>query len=160
MKRKALLVVPALAAFAAIVVLTTGALAGAAGRSDQPNDGFAACLASHGVQVPSDDPAAVKQWLGGRSQDDRAVQAALDACAGPTETGSAKTGGGDDTGESGPMPAELVACLEQHRVAVPSEVKATPDALKPWLIEAMKQPSVRAAADGCTGGPAPSGQKK
>ena len=163
MKRKALLAIAAAGAVATIVVLTTGASAGTPGRSDQPDNGFAAfisCLASHGVQVPSDDPAAVKQWLGEHSQDDPVVQAALDACAGTAETGSGKTGGGDGTDESGPTPAELVACLEQHRVDVPIDVKQNPDALKPWLVEAMKQPSVSAAVDACAGGPPPNGQKR
>jgi len=160
MKRKALLAFAAAGAITVIVVLTTGAFAGASGRSDQPGDGnaaFISCLASHGVQIPSDDPAAVKQWLGERSQDDPAVQAALDACA-----GSADTGGGDEGNgtEPGPTPAELVACLERHRVDVPSDVKQNPDALKPWLVEAMQDPSVSAAVDACTGGPAPNGQKK
>ena len=165
MKRTALLAVAAAAAVAGIVVLTTGAFAGTSGRSDQQDDGFAAlisCLASHGVQVPSDDPAAVKQWLGERSQDDPVVQAALEACAGPADTGGSKKGGGNESNgtELGPTPAELVACLERHRVDVPSDVKQTPDALKPWLVEAMQQPSVRAAVDDCTGGPPPNGQKK
>jgi len=154
MKRKAILVIAAAAAVAAIVVLATGAFAGTSGRSDQP-DAFVSCLASHGVQVPSDDPAVVKRWLGERSQDDPVVQAALEACA-----GAADTGGGDEEDVSGPTPAELVACLEQHRVDVPSDVKGNPDALKPWLVEAMKQPSVSAALDACAGGPAPNGQKK
>ncbi len=162
MKRKAFLPIAAATAVAAIVVLTTGAFGGTAGRSDQQDDGFAAfisCLASHGVRVPGDDPAAVKQWLGERSQDDPVVQAALEACAGAADTGGGKTGGGNGT-EPGPTPAELVACLERHRVDVPSDVKQTPDALKPWLVEAMQQPSVRAAVDDCTGGPPPNGQKK
>jgi hypothetical protein len=160
MKRKALLVLAAAAAVAGIVVLTTGAVAGTGGRSDQPGDGltaFISCLASHGVQIPSDDPAAVKRWLGERSQDDPMVQAALYACAGTADTGGGKE---PDGTESGPTPAALVACLERHRVDVPSDVKETPDALKPWLVEAMKQPSVRAAIDACAGGPAPNGQKK
>jgi hypothetical protein len=151
MKRKALLVIPAAAAVAAIVVLTTGAFGGTAGRSDQPGDGFAAftsCLASHGVQVPSDDPPAVKRWLSDR-QNDPAVQAALQACAGPP-----------DGTEPGPTPAALVACLERHGVDVPSDVKENPDALKPWLHGAMQQPSVSAALEECTGRPAPNGQKK
>src|SRR5262249_52590150 len=99
MKRKALLAIAAAAAVAGVVVLTTGASGGTAGRSDQPDDGFAAfisCLASHGAQVPSDDPAAVKQWLGERSQDDPVVQAALEACAGAADMGGGKTGGGNE----------------------------------------------------------------
>jgi hypothetical protein len=150
MKRKALLAIAAAGVVAAIIVLTTGAFAGTSGRSDQPPDGFAAfisCLASHGVQVPSDDPAAVKPWLADH-QTDPAVQAALQACAPPDDAGTDLT------------PAELVACLERHGVDVPSDVKETPDALKPWLVEALKQPSVSAALDECTGGPAPNGQKK
>ena len=160
MKRKALLVVAVAAAVAAIVMLTMGASGGTAGRSDQPGEGFAgfiSCLASHGVQVPSDDPAAVKQWLGERSQDDPAVQAAIEACA-PADGGGSKPGGGST--EPGPTPAELVACLERHRVDVPSDVKQAPDALKPWLAGAMQQPNVRAALDDCTGGPPPNGQGK
>jgi hypothetical protein len=152
MKRKALLVIAAAAAVAGIVVLTTGAFAGTAGRSDQPGDGFAAfisCLASHGVQVPSDDPAVVKPWLGDR-QSDPAVKAALQACAGNEA----------DRTESGPTPAALVACLERHGVDVPSDAKETPGALKQWLGGAMDQPGVSAAVDECTGGPAPNGQKK
>jgi hypothetical protein len=101
MKRKALLVIAAAAAVAAIVVLTTGAFAGTAGRSDQSDDGFAAfisCLASHGVQVPSDDPAAVKRWLGDRLASDPAVQAALDACAGADKSGADKSGAGKTGG--------------------------------------------------------------
>jgi hypothetical protein len=158
MKRKALLVVAAAAVVAAIVVLTTGAFAGTAGRSDRPPDDFAAfisCLASHGVQVPSDDPAAVKPWLA-EHQSDPTVQAALQACAGP-DVGPGKKGGGT---EPGPTPSELVACLERHGVDVPSDVKQTPDALKPWLAGAMQQPAVKAALDECTGGSAPNGQKK
>ena len=154
MKRKALLAIAAAAAVAAIVMLTTGAIAGTAGRSDQP-PGFAAflsCLASHGVQVPSDHPVKVKEWLADR-QSDPAVQAALQAC-----------GAGDDTQgngtEPGPTPAELVACLERHGVDVPSDVKRAPDTLKRWLIGAMSQPGVKAAVDECAGGPAPNGQKK
>jgi anti-sigma factor RsiW len=157
MKRKALLVIGVLAAVAAIVALTTGAIAGTSGRSDQPGDGFTergsraaftSCLASHGVQVPSDDPAVVKRWLSDR-QNDPAAQAALQACAGPP-----------DGTEPGPTPSALVACLEQHGVDVPSDVKETPDALKPWLVGAMDQPSVSAAVEACAGGPAPKGQKK
>jgi len=165
MKRKAFLAIAAAAAVAAIVVLTTGAFGGTGAPSDQSGDGFAAfisCLASHGVQVPSDDPAAVKQWLGQRSQDDPVVQAALEACAGAADTGGGKTGGGNERNgtEPGPTPAELVACLQRHRVDVPSDVKQTPGALKPWLVEAMQQPSVKAAVDDCTGGPPSNEQKK
>jgi hypothetical protein len=109
--------------------------------------------------VPSDDPAAVKQWLGQRSQDDPVVQAALEACAGGAETGGGKTGGGNGT-EAGPTPAELVACLERHRVDVPSGVKEAPDTLKPWLVGVMDQPSVSSAVEDCTGGPPPDGLKK
>jgi hypothetical protein len=165
MKRKALLVIGAAAAVAAIVVLTTGASAGTSGRSDQPGDGFAAftsCLASHGVQVPSDDPAAVKQWLGQRSQDDPVVQAALEACAGAADPGGGKAGGGGNERngtEAGPTPAELVACLERHRVDFPSGVKEAPDTLKQWLVGVMDQPSVSSAVEDCTGGPPPNGQK-
>jgi len=154
MKRKALLVIAAAAGVAAIVVLTTGAFAGTSGRSDQPGDGFTtftSCLASHGVQVPSDDPAAVKQWLGDH-ESDPGVQAALEACRG----GDEKAGGT----ESGPTPAALVACLEQHGVDVPSDVKEAPGAIKQWLVTAIKQPSVSAALDDCVGGTAPEGQKK
>jgi hypothetical protein len=153
MKRKALLVIVSAAAVAAIVLLTTGAIAGTSGRSDQP-PGFAAfisCLASHGVQVPSDDPAAVKPWLGDH-QSDPAVHAALEACPGPGDNAN-----GTDTG---PTPAALVACLERHGVDVPSDVKETPDQLKPWLVGATDQPSVKSAVDDCTGGGAPNGQKK
>ena len=153
MKRKALLAIAAAAAVAAIVMLTTGAIAGTAGRSDQP-PGFAAflsCLASHGVQAPSDDPAAVKPWLGDH-QSDPAVQAALDACPGP---------GDNATGtEAGPTPAALVACLEQHGVDVPSDAKETPGALKQWLASVRGQPSVSAVLDECVGSSAPNGQKK
>jgi hypothetical protein len=150
MKRKALLAIAAAAAVAAIIVLTTGAFAGTSGRSDQPGDGHAAfisCLASHGVQVPSDDPGAVKRWLGDH-QSDPAVQAALQACAPPDDTGTDLT------------PAELAVCLEQHGVDVPSDAKQDPGALKQWLHEGMQQPTVKAALNECTGGPAPSGQKK
>jgi hypothetical protein len=153
MKRKALLAIAAAAAVAAIVLLTTGAVAGTAGRSDQPPDGFAAfisCLASHGVQVPSDDPAAVKPWLGDH-QSDPAVQAALDACPGP---GDSANGTGP-----GPTPATLVACLEQHGVDVPSDVKDAPDKLKQWLVGALQQTTVKTAVEDCTGGPAPNAQK-
>jgi hypothetical protein len=147
MKRKALLIVAA-AAVAAIVVVTAGAFAGTSGKSNQPGDGgFVSCLASHGVQVPSDDPAAMKRWLSDR-QNDPAVQAALQACAGPA-----------DGTQPGPTPAELVACLERHGIEVPSDVKQNPDALKPWLVGAMDQPSVSTAVDACAGGPAPNGQK-
>lgn len=146
MKRKALLVIAATAAVAAIVVLTTGAFAATAGRSDQPGD-LVSCLASHGVQVPSDDPAGVKQWLADH-ESDPSVQAALRACQQP------------DGKEPGPTPAALVACLEQHGVDVPSNVKENPDALKPWLVEAVKQPAASAALDACTGGSPPSGQAK
>jgi hypothetical protein len=162
MKRKAFLAIAAAAAVAAIVVLTTTAFGGTGAPSDQSGDDFAAfisCLASHGVQVPSDDPAAVKQWLGQRSQDDPVVQAALNACAGGADTGGGKTGGGNGT-EAGPTPAELVACLERHRVDVPSGVKEAPDTLKPWLVGVMDQPSVSSAVEDCTGGPPPDGQKK
>ena len=149
MKRKALLVIAAAAAVAAIVVLTTGAFAGSAGRSDQPGDGFTSCLASHGVQVPSDDPAAVKRWLADH-ESDPAVQAALKACGGGDEKG----------GGTGPSPAALVACLEQHGVDVPSDAKETPGALKQWLASVREQPSVSAALDECVGSSAPNGQKK
>jgi hypothetical protein len=158
MKRKALLITAAAAAIAAIVVVATGWSAGTGSRSDQPGDGFAAfvsCLASHGVQVPSDDPAAVKPWLADH-QSDPAVKAALEACAGPDNTGGGKNTGGTD---AGPPAAELVACLERHGVDVPSD-KQTPDALKPWLSGAIQQPTVKAALDDCTGGSAPNGQKK
>jgi hypothetical protein len=142
MKRKALLAFAAAGAITAIVLVTTGAFAGTAGRSDQP-PGFAAfvsCLASHGVQVPSDDPGAVKQWLGDH-QSDPAVQAALKACA-PADESS-------NEGVSGPTPAALVACLEQHGVDVPSDVKENPDTLKPWLVGAMQQPGVSTALHEC-----------
>jgi len=165
MKRKALLAIAAAAAVAAVVVLTTTAFGGTGAPSDQSGDGFAtfiSCLASHGVQVPSDDPAPVKQWLGQRSQDDPVVQAALEACAGAADTGGGKTGGGNERNgtEPGPTPAELVACLERHRVDVPSGVKEAPDTLKQWLVGVMDQPSVSSAVEDCTGGPPPNGQKK
>jgi hypothetical protein len=148
MKRNALLLVAAAAAVAVIVVLTTGAFAGTAGRSDQPGDGaFVSCLASHGVHVPSDDPGAVKRWLGDH-ESDPAVQAALQACAPADDTGTHLT------------PAELVACLERHGVDVPSDAKQDQGALKRWLAGAMNQPSVTAALDECAGSPAPKGKKK
>jgi hypothetical protein len=159
MKRKAVLITAAMAAVAAIVVLTTGAFAGTASRSDQPPDGFAAfisCLASHGVQVPSGDPAAVKPWLADHQSDPK-VQAALEACAGTANTGAGKQPGGTEPGTTADA---LVACLERHGVDVPSDAKQTPGALKPWLIGAMQQPSVKAALDDCTGGPPPSGHNK
>jgi hypothetical protein len=143
MKRKALLAFAAAGAITAIVVLATGAFAGSSGRSDQPGDGnaaFISCLASHGVQVPSDDPGAVKRWLGDH-QSDPAVQAALDACAPPD--------GGSKADVSGPTPAELVNCLERHGVDVPSDAKQDSGALKQWLHGAMQQPSVKAALDAC-----------
>jgi hypothetical protein len=146
MKRKAVLVIAATAATTAIVVLTTGALAGTATRSDQPGD-LVSCLASHGVQVPSDDPAGVKQWLADH-QSDPAVRAALRPCQPPDGTGAS------------PTPAALITCLEQHGVDVPGDVKENPDALKPWLVEAIKQPSVSAAFDACTGRPRPNGHTK
>jgi hypothetical protein len=142
MKRKALLAFAAAGAIAAIVVVTTGAVAGTSGRSGQPGDGNAtliSCLGSHGVQVPSDDPAAVKRWLGDH-QSDPAVQAALDACA---------PDWGSNTGVSGPTPVELAACLEQHGVDVPSDAKEAPGALKQWLHGAIQQSSVKAALDAC-----------
>ena len=154
MKRKALLAFATTGAITAIVVLTTGAFAGSSGRSDQPGDGnaaFISCLASHGVQVPSDDPGAVKQWLGDH-QSDPAVQAALNACA-PAD-------GGSNADVSGPTPAELVACLKRHGVEVPSDAKQDPGAFKHWLAGVVDQPTVKAALDACTGGPAPNGKKK
>ena len=75
---------------------------------DQPGDGvatFVSCLASHGVQVPSDDPAAVKQWLGQRSQDDPVVQAALNACAGGADFVKSSTG------KAGPATPEAVRAM-------------------------------------------------
>ena len=149
MKRKALpLLVVAGAAVAAIVVLTTGAFGGTAGRSDQPGDGsFVSCLASHGVQVPSDDPGALKGWLAEHSSDP-AVQAALEACKPADGTAF------------GPSPAELAACLERHGVDVPADVTQAPGDFKQWLAEAMKQPTVKAAVDECFGSPAPNGPKK
>jgi hypothetical protein len=149
MRRKALLITAAVAAVGAIVVLTTGISGGTAGRSNEPGDGFAAfisCLASHGVQVPSDDPAAVKPWLADH-QSDPAVQAALEACAGPEDTGGGKNAGGTEPG-----PAELVACLERHGVDVPSDAKQSPGALKLWLGGAMQQPTVKTALEDCTNG--------
>jgi hypothetical protein len=158
MTRKAILITAAAAAVAAIVVVTTGISSRTAGRSDQPgDDGFAAfisCLASHGVQVPSDDPAAVKPWLADH-RSDPTVQAALETCAGPDNTGVGKKAGG---AEQGPSLADLVACLERHGVDVPSDAR-TPDALKPWLSGVLQQPTVKAALDDCTGGSPPSGQK-
>jgi hypothetical protein len=143
MKRRALLAFAAAGAITAIVVLTTGAFAGNSGRSDQPGDGnagFISCLASHGVQLPSNYPATVKPWLADH-QSDPAVQAALEACA-PADESS-------NTGVSGPTPAELVACLEQHGVDVPSDAKQDGGALKEWLHGAIDQPSVKAAVDAC-----------
>lgn len=150
MNRKTALVIAG-AASAAIALLTTGAFAGTSGRSDQPGVGsgdLVSCLAAHGVQVPTSDPAGVKQWLGEHSQDDPAVRAALNACAGPD------TGGTDST------PAELIACLEQHRVDVPSNVTQDPSAFKQWLAGANDQPTVQSAVDDCTGGTPPSGHTK
>jgi hypothetical protein len=98
------------------------------------------------VQVPS-DPAGVKQWLADH-ESDPSVQAALGACQPPDGT------------RPGPTPAALAACLEQHGVDVPSNVKENPDALKPWLVEAVKQPAVSVALDACTGGSPPSGHTK
>ena len=111
---------------------------------------------THGVQVPSDDPAAVKPWLADH-QSDPAVQAALEACAGPDNTGAGKKAGGT---EPGPTADALVACLERHGVDVPSDAKQTRGALKPWLTGAMQQPTVKAALNECAGGPAPNRQKK
>jgi hypothetical protein len=144
MKRKALLAFAAAGAITTIVVLTTGAFAGTSGRSDQPGDGNAAlisCLASHGVQVPSDDPGAVKRWLGDH-QSDPPVHSALDACA--PEWGS-------NTGVSGQTPPQLADCLEQHGVDIPNDVKDSPapGAIKQWLHGAMQQPNVKAALDAC-----------
>jgi hypothetical protein len=90
------------------------------------------------------------------------VQAALEACAGGADTGGGKTGGGNERNgtEPGPTPAELVACLERHRVDVPSGVKEAPDTLKQWLVGVMDQPSVSSAVEDCTGTPPPNGQNK
>jgi hypothetical protein len=151
MKRKALLLITAATAIVAIVVLTTGAFAGTPGQPEAHGGGgddLVSCLASHGVQVPANDPAGVKQWLGEHAQDDPTVQAALDACAGPDTSGTEST------------PAELIACLERHRVDVPSDVKQDPGAFKQWLAGAMDQPTVQSAVDDCTSGPPPSGQTK
>lgn len=139
MTRKELLVIAAAAAVAAIVVLATGAFAGTAGRSGQPGDtaGLVSCLASHGVQVAGNDPVDVKQWLADH-QSDPPVQAALQVCQPSDRTDDSST------------PAVLVTCLEQHGVGVPSEVKESPDALKPWLVESTTpQPGVSAALDVC-----------
>jgi hypothetical protein len=164
MKRKGLLIIAAAAGAAALVVLTTGAVAGTTGRSQQPGGAptvdftrFVSCLRSHGVQVPSNDPATVKQWLGQHSQDDPAVQAALNACA-PANGGGGKAGNG--TTAPGPTPAQLIACLEQHRIDVPSDVKQAPDTIKQWLVRVMDQPRVRAALDACVGSPPTGPQKK
>jgi hypothetical protein len=149
MRRKALLLIAAAAAVAAIVVLTTGAFAGTTNRSDQSDGGtgdFLSCLASQGVQVPTDDPTGVKQWLAD-DQDDPAVQAGLEACR------------PQDGTHAGPTPDALVTCLEQHGVDVPSDVKENADGLKPWLAEAMKQSTVSAALDACTESSS-GGQKK
>ena len=151
MERKTLLVIAAAAGIAAIVVWTTGAFAGTPGHANQQGDSpgdLVSCLASEGVQVPSDDPAAVKQWLAEHSQDDPKVQAAVNACAGP------------DTRGTGGTPAPLIACLEQHRVDVPGDIKQDPGAFKQWLTGAMAQPVVESAVEDCTGGPPPSGQTK
>jgi hypothetical protein len=147
MKPKVLLAIAAAVGAAAVVVLATGAFAGTPGRSDHSGDSLVSCLASHGVQVPTDNPAVVKQWLADH-QGDPALQAALQACQ-PSE----------GTADSY-SPAALGSCLEQHGVDVPDNVKETPDALKAWLVEAVKQPGVSAALDACTGGPPPSGQTK
>jgi anti-sigma factor RsiW len=158
MKRKAILIAVAAAAAAAIVVLSTGAVAGTGGPSDQPPDfaAFVSCLSAHRVQVPSDDPAAVKPWLGDH-QSDPAVQGALQACAPAYTAGRGKPSGG---AEPAPTAGDLVACLEQHGVDVPSDVKQTPDALKPWLAGAVQQPTVQAALDECAAGPGQNGKNK
>lgn len=155
MKRRTLLGIALAAAVAAIVVLTTGAFGGTSGRSGQPGDSFTSCLAAHGVQVPSDDPSTVKQWLADH-QSDPAVQAAFAACS----SEGAGTKGKGKGAEPGPTTAALVACLERHGVDVPSNARDTPAALKPWLVGVMDQPDVKAALDDCTGGPAPGGKKK
>jgi hypothetical protein len=145
MKRKALLAFAAAGAITTIVVLATGAFAGTSRRSDPPGDSnnaaLVSCLASHGVQVPSNDPGTEKLWLGDH-QSDPAVHAALDACAPNFNS---------NTGVSGSTPAELAACLVQHGVDVPNDVKDSPapGALKEWLHGAMQQPSVKAAIDAC-----------
>jgi hypothetical protein len=157
MKRTVLLVIASVAAVAAIVVLTTGAIAGTAGKADQPDDGFStfiSCLAFHGVQVPSNDPVAVKRWLADRYESDSAVKAAVEACAPKADKKK------EERTKSGPTAASLVACLERHQVDVPSDAEETPVALKRWLGEAMEQPSVRAALDACVGGPASTGTKQ
>lgn len=160
MKRKALLITAAAAAVAAIVALTAGIDAGTAHRSNQPGGddlaAFIACMASHGVQVPGGDPSVVKPWVADH-QGDPAVRAALEACTGGDDSnGGSKTGGS----QPGPTTAELVACLEQHGVDVPSDVKQTPDALKPWLVGVMDQPSISSAVEDCTGGPPSNGKSK
>jgi hypothetical protein len=83
----------------------------------------------------------VKRWLGDH-QSDPTVHAALAACAPDL---------GSNTGVSGPTPAELAACLEQHGVDVPNDVKDSPapGAIKEWLHGAMQQPEVKAALDVC-----------
>jgi hypothetical protein len=152
MKRKTPLGIAIAAAVAAIVVLTTGAAAGTPGRSGRssqlgdPGATWVSCLASHGVQVPSNDPSVVKPWLANQ-QNDPAVQAALQACTQP------------DVTDTSPTPAELVTCLEQHGIDVPSDAKQDPGALKQWLGGAIDQPSLKAALDECTSSPAPGGQK-
>jgi hypothetical protein len=54
------------------------------------------CLKDHGIDVPGNDPAALKRWIG-EHQDDAAAAAALKACnVGPvtkTAAGACRTAG-------------------------------------------------------------------
>jgi RES domain-containing protein len=150
MRRKTLLAIATASAAAAITVLATGAFGGTPAKSDQPGDGvttFVSCLASHGVQVPSQDLGDVKQWLMAK-QNDPTVQAAVQACA-PS-----------DAADTGPTQAQVVTCLAQHGVDVPSDVQNDPAAFKQWVAGARTQPNVGAALNTCTGDSATNGQTK
>ena len=150
MKRKTLLAIATASAAAAITVLATGAFGGTPTKSDQPGDGvtpFVSCLASHGVQVPSQDLADVKPWLLGQ-QNDPTVQAAVQACA-PS-----------DAADNGPTQAQIVSCLAQHGVDVPSDDQNDPAAFKHWAAGIRTQPNDNAALNACTGDSAANGPTK
>jgi hypothetical protein len=56
------------------------------------------CLKDHGIEVPGDDPAALKRWIG-EHQDDAAAAAALKAC----DVGFVEKSKGGACGKDGPV---------------------------------------------------------
>src|SRR3954453_20064314 len=137
--RRTLTILAATALAAAVAIPAIAQEGG--GAPDPQLAQFTACLTDHGVPVPAGlGGLELKQWIGTR-QDDPAIAAALNACAGP---------------DHGEKVAQLRACLSSHGIDVPGG----PAALQGKMLELSRTDAGRATLNACNAEPAKPGADK